>query len=907
MDSSAPLLVNYNGSLRGVLRAVDDFGMTTYDLIAPPRRLSASESITPLVEASVDFRRVERVPTPAALLKSGPQEESWLGLTQRSLARLYGTFLVAEDPQRRLDARKAATLSHQASLVQHVLQSGNLRRLLIADEVGLGKTLEAGFIIKRLTDDNPTLRVLYLAPARLVSNVAYEFREKLDLDARTWVAGPSKDARIASDRIIVASIHKAVFGKNAQEIVESGPWDVVIVDECHHLSDWGEGSGKPNQSYRLVSQLAQSLGPDGRLILMSGTPHQGSETRFKNLLRLVSDSGRLHTAAGRVIYRTKDRVRDWRGRPLFPRRDVRPPTIVQLGAVYEAWYNRVGDLYDGSVNESAKSRASGWAKGQALQWAASSVQAGLGFLVRLAIRRLAWTPHNEALSAALAALRPYRGGDVAEPISQLYERMRRQIGAHLQQESVLGDDEETEEDQWLPDPDALTELLREGISLLQSPAASAKWEALSSIIDASEGERIVFFAQPVETVGVVADFLERRYRQRPSIIIGNQSEQERRAQVDRFQADGGPRFLVSSRAGGEGLNMQRARRLVHLDVPWNPMELEQRIGRVHRFGSRKTIIVDTVVAGGSREVDMYRIAREKLRLIARQIDPDQFEQLFSRVMSLVAPEELEGVMDSMRAGLVPPSVSDEIGVLVKRGYETWRTFDEEYKANAERIQSVSAGEAGWSDVGNFFRRYCGAEDGPGANLTSFTFVEDEIIDVDERLPTLQLNGELFLCGDAGGLAPDPIGGQRVRQLGLNLPEVATAIRRLFQAERVCGAGYLNRPSSIDQFGSGPFGVLSFLRQTVRYESDRAAEEKLALISYVVHLTDTVELSPRDQADLLRRLLDASRVQNPTISQLEDVMVRREQELSLNLKRPSDADIAQRVRHMVWPVASLVVI
>jgi SNF2 family DNA or RNA helicase len=68
--------------------------------------------------------------------------------------------------------------------------------------------------------------------------------------------------------------------------------------------------------------------------------------------------------------------------------------------------------------------------------------------------------------------------------------------------------------------------------------------------------------------------------------------------------------------------MQRARRLVHLDVPWNPMDLEQRVGRVHRFGSRKTIIVDTTVVAGSREVDMYRIAREKLALISSQLDPN---------------------------------------------------------------------------------------------------------------------------------------------------------------------------------------------------------------------------------------------------------------------------------------------
>ena len=121
-------------------------------------------------------------------------------------------MLVAEDPQRRLDARKAATLMHQVSLVQHILENANLRRVLIADEVGLGKTIEAGLIIKRLSEERPNLRVLYLAPARLVGNVALEFREKLDLDARVWVAGSSSDARITTDRIIVASIHKAVFG-----------------------------------------------------------------------------------------------------------------------------------------------------------------------------------------------------------------------------------------------------------------------------------------------------------------------------------------------------------------------------------------------------------------------------------------------------------------------------------------------------------------------------------------------------------------------------------------------------------------------------------------------------------------------------------------------------------------------
>ena len=909
MSSPVPSLVSSNGSFRGVLREVNDFGFVTYDLVAPPRRILGSESTTPLIETGVDVRRVSEVATPASLLQSGPKDESWLGLTQRTVARLYAAFLVAEDPQRRLDARKAATLMHQASLVQHILENGNLRRILIADEVGLGKTLEAGFIIKRLIDDTPSLRVLYLSPARLVKNVAYELREKLDLDARTWVSGSSSDARLSSDKLIVASINKAVFGENADRVLESGPWDILVVDECHHLSDWGVDGGKPNQSYRLVNQLAQALPSNGRLILMSGTPHQGSEARFRNLLRLISDdSKRLDSAAGRVIFRTKDRVRDWHERPLFPSRNVRPPTVVQLGARYEAWYTAVGDLYDSSITQGARGRASGWAKGQALQWAASSVQAGLGFLVRLAIRRLGWTLDNEAFSAALAALRPYRGGSPNEPLQDLLARLNKQIGAQQQQEDTLGDDEELNDDVWAPNANALSQLLLDGVALLRSPAASAKWDAVSSIIDNSDGERIVLFAQPVETVGVVADYLERKYGQRPSIIIGNQTEEERRSQVDAFQADGGPRFLVSSRAGGEGLNMQRARRLINLDVPWNPMELEQRIGRIHRFGSRKTIIVDTVVAAGSREVDMYRIAREKLSLIARQIDPEQFEILFSRVMSLVAPEELEEAMGSVRAGPIPSSVSDEIGKLVRKGYETWQTFDLEYRSNAEKIQAAAAGEATWGDLSHFLRRYCDAEDGPGTSLTTFEFLNDEIVDLDEQLPTLRIDGNLFLCGDSGGLSPDPVGGEPVYQLGLNLPKVAAATRRIFVSERICGAGYLNRPNNIDaeHFGSQPFGLLFFLRQTIRFEAERASEERISLHCYAVRPNERLALSPREQATLLRLLTEATRIKDPVRTDLEQVLLEAEGDISNELRRPSDTDVASRVRHMVWPIGAIVI-
>ena len=615
---------------------------------------------------------------------------------------------------------------HQVSLVQHLAANTNLRKALIGDEVGIGKTIEAGLFLKILFSQHPRMRALYLAPARLVGNVVGEFRDKLDLDARRWTAGITGDARLESDRLVVASINKAVFGENLDRVVSSGPWDVLIVDECHHLSDWDPEGGSPNQAFKLVQKLMGRMPSDGRVLFLSGTPHQGSEARFRNLLRLLSDDGKdFRTAAGRDLSHEGPRPGLARQAPV-PGREVRQPTVVRLGPAYEQWYEGISTLYERRSGNSSATRAAGWAKGQALQWAASSVQAGLGFLARLGIRRLNWTPRKRALEAALSALRPYRGGSRDEPVLGLYERLLRQIGKARIVGDVLGDVEEDDEGVWRPDSTLLSNLLEEGVSLLATDAADAKWLALNQIIDAAEGEKIVLFAQPVETVATVANFLKKHYGQEPAIVIGNQDEDERKAQVASFQSDAGPRFLVSSRAGGEGLNMQRSRRLIHFDVPWNPMELEQRIGRVHRFGSRRTVIVDTVVAAGSREVHMYRIAREKLKLIVAHLDPEQFEALFSRVMSLVPPREFEDLLGNVGGEPFPAVAADEIGRLVTEGYRSWNEFDQRFRGEAERIRSVSPGEATWSDLAQFLLHFADAEVGPDVNVSAFDFRDDEI-------------------------------------------------------------------------------------------------------------------------------------------------------------------------------------
>lgn len=320
-----------------VLRQVEDWGVRVLDLAAPPRRLlGTGTGPVAAIRTNIDPFQTQPCPLPSQLLAGVIQEgDTWSALTKRSLARFEAFFLACEDPQKRLDAREVVTLAHQVSLVRHILDSPNRRRVLIGDEVGLGKTVVAGLILQELLAKSPGLRVLYLAPARLVSNVAREF-QRLSLFFREWKAHDG-DARIESDNRVIASIHKAVHPNHFRKIVHGKPWDIIIVDECHHLTDWSPGGGDPVQKYRLVRDLVANQPPESRLLLLSGTPHQAHTARFENLLRLLKQPGEHDfAAASRVIYRTKEDVRDWEGNPLFPKRKVNPPTVVELDQIGRA-------------------------------------------------------------------------------------------------------------------------------------------------------------------------------------------------------------------------------------------------------------------------------------------------------------------------------------------------------------------------------------------------------------------------------------------------------------------------------------------------------------------------------------------------------------------------------------------
>lgn len=896
-----------------ILREADDFGIRVLDLAALPRRLSGTHggAITSPVRTHIDPYQTQPIPLPGELLTAALAEnDTWSAMSKRSLARFAAFFLAAEDPQRRLDSREVVTLAHQVSLVRHILDTPGRHRVLIGDEVGLGKTVVVGLIIKELLSANAGLRVLYLAPARLVSNVGREFT-RLSLFFREWKATDG-DARIESDTRIIASIHRAVHPNHFHRLLKLPPWDVIVVDECHHLSDWEEGGGDPVMKYRLVRDLVAAQAAESRLLLLSGTPHQAHAARFENLLRLLQASGESPAAtAGRVIYRTKEDVRDWDGNPLFPKRQVNSPIIVELDPEHQAWLTSIHRYFQPTIEPGSEAvkRAAGWKCAQALQWATSSPNAGLGYLVRQALRG-GWTLKQPPLAEAIAALRPYRAGAPDEPIDAVYRRLVAEIRRQDADEDI--DDIEMGADEIGSDfnRDSLALLIQQGIDLVCSPR-QLKWERLwEDILQPAGDEKVVLFAQPIETVMALATWLQGRTGMRPAIIIGGQSDIVREQEVELFRDPEGSQFLISSRAGGEGINLQFSRRLVHLDVPWNPMEMEQRVGRVHRFGSRDTILVDTIVVRDSRETQAWRVARERLNTIATTlVAADRFETVFSRVMCLIPPEELQTVLINSPVSPLADAEVQRLSSLVDSGFRNWQTFHDRYAANQREIREQPAGLARWSHLRDFLIRFGGAEPAIGIAKTRFVQREGRVQTVDESAEVLKLSdGSFRYVGDFdGGL----FSGQptvSIGPLGLNIPEVAELLRMNASPQLPTGAAHL-RWSDNQGVLRGRLGndvvILVFARQIFRFDSIGGINEVgIDLSAYAVKDSETIRLSDQERAALYDMIRLATVRVRPNDSQLFAKAVSEEARLIGEMRRPSEEAIRQGLRYAVWPILAV---
>jgi superfamily II DNA or RNA helicase len=545
-------------------------------------------------------------------------------------------------------------LPHQLAVLDRALATEPLR-LLLADEVGLGKTIEAGLIISELKARGLVRRVLVVAPKGVqlqwIAEMADRFNEEFVL---VGAGGVPVDAGVnpwrAFDQVVcsvdaVKPIRNRVgWGperiaahndQRVRAIVDAG-WDLIVIDEAHHVA----GSSEDVARHQLGRQLAEAT---PRLLLLSATPHSGKTDAFARLLALLDDAflhGRPIDQAnvGPLVVRTEKRhATDNDGRPLFRPRTAMLSTVSYGGRTVER------SLYE-AVTDYVRH---GYRRAQAER------RPAVGFLVLL-MQRLV----SSSTAAILAALERRLVAVTAESQQLRLFSDRASEWGDLTGEEQLAALADARGAAWgdeRADVELLIDLARK--SIVSGIDAKARYVLdLLGQIARAEGDpsvKAVVFTEFVPTQEMLLDVLAGAGIGAVA-INGSMSIDERRDAQDVFRTDA--RVLVSTDAGGEGVNLQFAHVVVNYDLPWSPTRIEQRIGRVDRIGQTHDVAAHNLVLESSIDAHVLAVLQDKLAVILAELGVDKTNDVLASIeghvddlytTALLDPDRLPRAADDM--------------------------------------------------------------------------------------------------------------------------------------------------------------------------------------------------------------------------------------------------------------------
>jgi ERCC4-related helicase len=505
-------------------------------------------------------------------------------------------------------------LPHQLWVCRNVTRSWPFR-WLVADDVGLGKTIEAGLILMPLMASDKVKRLLILAPAKLVPQWQRRLKAMFDIRLQRYSStlDSSRNSFWDTATAVVASFHtlRQESGKR-ERLLEADPWDLVIVDEAHHLN-CDERMGD-TLAYSLLAEMQQRSRINS-LLFFTGTPHRGKDYGFFGLMQLLrpdlfdrdkSRPEQLPHLREAVIRNNKGTVTDLRGERLF-----KPVTVSNRDYRYnpaeEAFYRTLSAFI---------------IDGKAYAGTLSGRQQTARMLVLIALQKLA-ASSIAAIRSALTNRRDKLSRVIADgpsaPITELDESdpdlFDEEIGAQEVQ-LVAGE----------------IERLDELIALADQVPEETKITRLLSLLaqELPPGEPVLLFTEYKATQALVVNALHTRFGHGNCAFINGDERLEgvldpsgrpvalnldREAAADKFNA-GKVRFMISTEAGGEGIDLQeRCSTLVHVDMPWNPMRLHQRVGRVSRFGQREEVRVFLLRNPDTVEARIWDLLNSKLQRI----------------------------------------------------------------------------------------------------------------------------------------------------------------------------------------------------------------------------------------------------------------------------------------------------
>lgn len=520
-------------------------------------------------------------------------------------------------------------LPHQLHVLNRALSNNNVRYIL-ADEVGLGKTIEAGLIIKELKTRGLIKRILIVCPTGLVTQWSLEMQDKFnekfhvilpeDYDTIRKITG-NEDVYGQFDQVIspmdsikplerrVGWTEEKIAQYNEERIysiINSG-WDLVVIDEAHRVA----GSSGEVARYKLGNLLAAA---SPYLLLLTATPHNGKTEPFLRLIRLVDEKAFPNInaivkeqVAPYVIRTEKREAIDNNGNKLFKNRTTRAIELHwdERHSMQRRLYEMVSDYVSKNYNKAMRNRGK-----------------NMWFVFLLIMMQRLVTSSTSAVRESME-----RRVKVLEEQAFKYQSMSEEEFAEMELEENM--------------EDAIAAIsldIKEEIAQLNDIIAVAKQaefqyldvkvEPLLEIIDdlfAEDRQRkVIIFTEFVATQSYLVKLLKDRGYS-TSILNGSMSIEERNAVLQEFKTE--TDLLISTDAGGEGLNLQFSNCIINYDLPWNPMKIEQRIGRVDRIGQQKDVIVYNFILADTVENRVKAVLEEKLSVILKEIGIDKYSDV----------------------------------------------------------------------------------------------------------------------------------------------------------------------------------------------------------------------------------------------------------------------------------------
>ena len=576
-------------------------------------------------------------------------------------------------------------LPHQLWVCNQVLKEWPVR-YLVADDVGLGKTIEAGLIIWGLREARKIQRILILTPAPLTHQWEQRMSEQFDLLFNVYVSANDESAvnYWRKNNMVIVSAPTIQLKHSDRQIdrqnklFEAEPWDLVIVDEAHHMN------AENDQGQTLQYQLFEKLQEAGKVIstvFFTGTPHRGNDYGFWMLMKLVAPkefdprlppSEQYKKLSKYFIRNNKANTVDMNGNKLFQ-------PISQYHAEFK--YTPEEAEFYAKMTEFISS-------GKAYAQTLSAKEISQVQLVLIALQKLA----SSSICAVKGALLTRKNN----LLNITTEADSDETAASDWFDAMNSDDDEVPVKQrdltfFLMEDEIKN--LDELISLGDKVTHESRIDKIIEIIkERYPKENVLLFTEYKKTQGLLMTELMKNWGEDcvtfingdgylPEVTLPN--GKTKRFEINRVEAaklfnEGQKRFLISTEAAGEGIDLQKSCHIIiHADLPWNPMRLHQRVGRLNRYGQTEAVEVVTLRNPDTVETMLWDKLEDKI---------DNIQQAFSAGMD--DPEDMMQLVLGMQSSKYYSNVFSEGSLQKKGNFNSWFDASTQSFGNLDAINTV---------------------------------------------------------------------------------------------------------------------------------------------------------------------------------------------------------------------------